>query len=445
MKQQTRRETTLLPLLLEEEEVLSKYGNDHPKVKSIRRRIESTKEFLQKLVEFEMQELEADEDLDGLVSSEEAAQKWYKKLATMYVSSLQQNLLQLQEEARSLDELFIQEATAAKQLSEHQFQDESFRKDLDRTRKLFEVVVKNLDEVSFVEGYEGYIYEELAAAALGRQVAPSLGKIMALGVVLSCLAGFGFAYLIDHNVIQVTSPRPSDGKSTLASNLAVTIARSGKSVLLIDADLRRPRQHKLFGLDSAIGLASVVENGTEPSDAYQPIPGCDNLWIMSCGPRPKNPSELLSSSKFTAVLGFLRERFDFLIVDTPPVLAVSDPSAVAGQVDGVLLCLQIDNQARPVAPRACDMLREAGAELTGVVINAIGSGVSSYVYNYHAKRYGYDYAYKYGERVLDHGEAPQFTNGSAAGNGEAHGNAEAVGNGEAVGELVPPRKDSLDA
>lgn len=207
-----------------------------------------------------------------------------------------------------------------------------------------------------------------------------------------------------HQVIQVTSPMPGDGKSTLASNLAVTIAQSGKSVLLLDADFRRPTQHEVFAMEAPeIGLASVVAGDAEPADAWQEIPFVPNLRIMACGPRPENPSELLSSESFANVLQLLRDQFDFVIVDTPPVLAVSDPMAVAARVDGVILTFRIHKRARPLALRARDALVTTGANVIGVVVNGVDHETSSYYSEYKYGYAGYRYGYnsRYGEYSSD--------------------------------------------
>ena len=183
-------------------------------------------------------------------------------------------------------------------------------------------------------------------------------------------------------VIQVTSPCPGDGKSTLAGNLAASIAQSGKRVLLIDADFRKPRVHKLFNLNPEVGLATVINGSTKISNAIQP---CDvkNLYLLPCGPRPHNPAELLSSQRFQKLLDQLREmeKLDYIIIDTPPVLAVTDPSNVAPRVDGVLLVLRINKRSRANAMRATQILNDLGAETLGIVVNGIGGG--------RGKGYGY--------------------------------------------------------
>ena len=156
-------------------------------------------------------------------------------------------------------------------------------------------------------------------------------------------------------VIQVTSPVPGDGKSTLSSNMAVTMAQSGRRVLLIDADLRRPRVAKIFGIDSEIGVAAVVSGKVEVDDAILagPVP---NLSILPGGKRPSNPAEILSSERFKNMVDMLRDKFDVIIIDTPPLLAVSDPGAVAGIVDGVVLTMRLRRNVKPLAARAKSIL-----------------------------------------------------------------------------------------
>ena len=174
-----------------------------------------------------------------------------------------------------------------------------------------------------------------------------------------------------HQLIQITSPNPGDGKSTLSTNLAMSIARAGKNVLLVDADLRRPNVHKLLGMDNDFGVTSVVEGGFDFEDAIQsgPLPHLD---VMTSGPRENNRAELLLSPRFAEMLNALRERYDYVIVDTPPVLAVSDPAAIGAMVDGVILVLRINRQARLHAVRARETLDLVGARLIGVVVNALG-------------------------------------------------------------------------
>lgn len=193
-----------------------------------------------------------------------------------------------------------------------------------------------------------------------------------------------------HKVIQVTSPNASDGKSTVAANLATSIAQSGKKVVLVDADFRKPRQHRIFGVSAAAGLASVIAGTAELKEVIQPtaVPG---LSLLPCGPLPPNPAELLTSARFKEMLDVLRDDFDFVIVDTPPLLAVSDPSVVAPRVDGVLLAVRIAKNTRPHAERAKEILTSMDANVLGVVVNGVDREAN----------YGYEYGYGYGYGQTD--------------------------------------------
>ncbi|MBX3441671.1 MAG: polysaccharide biosynthesis tyrosine autokinase [Planctomyces sp.] len=196
-----------------------------------------------------------------------------------------------------------------------------------------------------------------------------------------------------NRVIQITSADPGDGKSTLAANLAVAIATSGKKCLLVDADLRRPRVHALFGLENTVGVSSVVNDGLDVPDAVQQS-SIANLDIMTVGPRVENPAELLLSPRFTELVAVLRERYDFVLFDTPPVLAVTDPAAVAAHVDGVVLVVRITKRSRPHGKRACETLDLIGARVLGVVVNGVDGRTPDYAGGY-GSSYGAN-PYRYG-------------------------------------------------
>lgn len=195
-------------------------------------------------------------------------------------------------------------------------------------------------------------------------------------------------------VIQVTSPDQGDGKSTVAANLAVAIAHSGRPTLLIDADLRRPTVHSLFGIDGGPGLAGTIAGAADPDDAILES-GVPNLSLLPCGMRPHNPAELLADPGFEQLLDWARDRYDFIIVDTPPLLAVSDPGNVACRVDAVLLTLRLDKRTRAKAIEARDILDRVGANVLGIVINGVNAkGDYGYQAGYHytnSSTYGYRY------------------------------------------------------
>ena len=200
-------------------------------------------------------------------------------------------------------------------------------------------------------------------------------------------------------VVQVTSPVPGDGKSTLSANLAVTMAQSGRRVLLIDADFRRPRLHKLFGLEVESGLAQLVLGEAEIDETTYTT--CiANLSLMAGGKRPSNPAELLSSNRFAELVEILRQKYDIIIIDTPPLLAVSDPSVVASLVDGVVLTMRLRRNVKPLATRAFRVLESVDAQILGVVVNGVSTeaayGGYGYNYSYNDYRYSYRSNYNYG-------------------------------------------------
>jgi len=230
----------------------------------------------------------------------------------------------------------------------------------------------------------------------------------------------------DHKVIQISSPLPGDGKSTCVANLAVTIAKSGKSVLVVDADFRRPTIHTMLGLmDESVGLAKVVQGTVEPHDAIQATE-VENLSVLAAGKSPSNPSELLSSPEFKDFLAFARETFDFVIVDTPPLLAVTDPSVVAARVDGVILALRIRKGIQGPSKRSCELLSSVGANVLGVLVNAVDEKTKSgygYGYGYgYGRGYGYGYGYGGYGSVYGYGSTGEEEPVEASGKGSASGN-----------------------
>lgn len=183
-------------------------------------------------------------------------------------------------------------------------------------------------------------------------------------------------------VIQITSSVPGEGKTTTAANLAVVLAQSGNSVVLVDADLRRPRIHRMFNIDRTLGLTSNLV--AEPLDmTLQSIDS--NLSVITSGPVPPNPSELLSSRRMDAIIAELRLRFDYVILDSPPALAVSDAVALSRHVDGVVLVLQAGRTSVPQVRRALAALDQVNAPVLGLVLNRVSHkrlARSEYMYAY---------------------------------------------------------------
>ena len=171
-------------------------------------------------------------------------------------------------------------------------------------------------------------------------------------------------------VIQITSPSPGDGKSVVAANLATSLAQSCHNVLLVDCDLRRPRQHELFQIDRREGLSTVLTGATELPDAVQPTT-VDGLSVITCGPLPSNPAELLSSPRFADFLELASSKYDFVLLDSAPLLSVSDPATIAARADGVLLVLRLTKDARSLATGAMEKLEAVHAHTFGVVVNCV--------------------------------------------------------------------------
>jgi protein-tyrosine kinase len=168
----------------------------------------------------------------------------------------------------------------------------------------------------------------------------------------------------------VTSAAPSEGKSTTAANLAVVFAQAGMQVCLVDADLRRPSVARLFGLAPWQGLTTAMLGETGVDAVFQSA-GVERLTVLTSGPVPPNPAEILGSARMTALLQHLEARFDMVILDTPPVLAVTDATLLSPRVGGVLLVTRSGVTGGGQARRAADALRAVKANLLGSVLGAV--------------------------------------------------------------------------
>lgn len=189
--------------------------------------------------------------------------------------------------------------------------------------------------------------------------------------------------------ILITSPIPNEGKSTTISNLGVVMAQTGKNVVVVDCDFRNPTQHKIFNITNK-GISNCIATGEAVDNVIQAttIP---NLWVIPSGPVAPNPSELLGSEKMTELLADLTARFDYVLVDTPPVMPVTDAAVMASKVDGVIMLLESGSVAPNVAKEAKTRLEQAGAHILGAVLNKVDVGAGHYGYGS-----GYGYYYYYG-------------------------------------------------
>ncbi len=173
----------------------------------------------------------------------------------------------------------------------------------------------------------------------------------------------------DLRTLLVTSAGPSEGKSTVLANLAITIAESGRRVIAADCDLRRPGLHRLFGLRETPGLTTMLlEGDADPPLQTTAVP---HLRVLASGPLPPNPAELLASERMAGVISRLAEHADLVLFDSPPVAAVSDAAVLAARVDGVLLVVDAGRTRRDTARQAKEQLERVGARLLGVVLNNV--------------------------------------------------------------------------
>jgi capsular exopolysaccharide synthesis family protein len=188
----------------------------------------------------------------------------------------------------------------------------------------------------------------------------------------------------------ITSPAPGDGKSTMASNIAIAMAQAGRRVLLVDADCRRPSQHRIFSVESEVGLSTVLLGRTPFAEAVHRT-STENLDILPCGPLPSNPSELLDSQAFIDLLKSISASYDKIVIDSPPLVPVTDARIIAASCDVTILVLRAEKSTRRMTQHAVDALNSVGAYVLGVVVNDVPRGQNgSYYYSgYGAYRYGY--------------------------------------------------------
>jgi capsular exopolysaccharide synthesis family protein len=190
-------------------------------------------------------------------------------------------------------------------------------------------------------------------------------------------------------VIMVTSGMPSEGKTTTAVNTAISLAQLGASVLVIDADLRRPSVHKVFSLSAQSGLSTCLSRDME-LDPLIHSTGVDNLSVLLCGPLPPNPAELISSNRMKEMLKTLKERYDHIVIDSPPLMQVSDSLILSTLVDGVIFVVEGGKSKRHIVQRARRELTQVGAKIFGVVINNVNVHSNSYD-DYYYSRFNTDY------------------------------------------------------
>jgi len=194
----------------------------------------------------------------------------------------------------------------------------------------------------------------------------------------------------DTKVIGITSSLPGEGKSFITTNLAVTTANSKKKTAVIDCDLRRAGSSKLFNVAGKKGLSDLLATSDITKES---LPLCDigveNLCILPAGSTPKNPAELLGLMTMDKVLSIMREEFDIIYIDVPPVLAVTDPIIISKKADAIIFIVKAGATAKKAVARAYGSLKNSGANIIGTVLNNMDTGIG-YYHKYKYKYGGYD-------------------------------------------------------
>ncbi len=190
---------------------------------------------------------------------------------------------------------------------------------------------------------------------------------------------------VDHplRTLLITSPAPGEGKSLTTANLAAVLAQAGRRVILVDADLHKPRVHRVFGLRNNVGLTTALLDehpNLEGLIQEGPVP---NLWVLTSGPLPPNPAELLGSTRAKELIAQLLAQADMVLFDSPPIVALADAVIISTQTDGVLLVLDVGHSRREVARRAVEALRRVNARVLGVVLNRMPIRGEGYYYYYY--------------------------------------------------------------
>jgi succinoglycan biosynthesis transport protein ExoP len=275
-------------------------------------------------------------------------------------------------------------------------------------RDLLDHRLKSVEEIASVLqlpvlGALPYFGDHEDKASAGRLVmlTPRAGAAEAIRTLRTALH-FGFAG-DDVKAIVITSPSPGDGKSTIASNLAIAMAQADQRVLLIDADLRKPTQHVIYEVSADRGLGSVLTDRRPVAEAI--IPNVfNNLDLLPCGPLPNNPVELLNNGFFADMLEKLRDRYDRIIIDAPPVMPLADARVIAALADATLLVLRADQSTRRISLAARNELWRVRATRIGVVVNGVPM-----------RKQGYGYGYGYGHE--HYGYISYGDDGASAENG----------------------------
>lgn len=187
----------------------------------------------------------------------------------------------------------------------------------------------------------------------------------------------------------ITSSGPAEGKTTTSSNLAVTMAQGGHKTIIIDCDQRKPKLHKVFGISNTLGLSNFLIGEAKFQEVVQ-VTEVENLHVLTAGVRPPNPSELLASSRMKNFIEELKKEYDHIILDTPPVIMVTDAQILSRYADGSILVVASGEADKEAAVRAKELLEKVNSRILGVVLNKIDTSRKGYYGHYYTYYYGND-------------------------------------------------------
>ena len=192
-------------------------------------------------------------------------------------------------------------------------------------------------------------------------------------------------------VLLVTSALPKEGKSSTSVNLGIVLAQKGSRVLLVDGDMRRPTLHRVLGVSRDVGLSSVLDGSTTEEKAVLPVPDFPNLFVLPAGPSPSNPVELLDSDSLRKLLKEWRNQYDYVIIDSPPTLSVTDAVVISPEVDAVVMVIRSGETTKDAIRRSRDTLYQVNAKIVGIVMNAVDLRSPDLYYYYYYSKHGSGY------------------------------------------------------
>lgn len=437
--------SNLLSLMSEEQKLKADFGVGHPKVRNIQNEIALVKKFMA-------------EKHESATAIPVETQLTPSLLMKAYIGFMENDVISADERKSEMETLLADAEKQARTLVEFELKEGIMRSRVERTQLLFDGVVEQLRDLDLAAGMRGYVHELLESPRRGEKVWPKLSLCGVGGLMMGLVVGLFLAVVNDQQdgrfrtseeidsaigipiltrigrlmpdgklpivpdnspegesfrilrtlllsdvregrlkTLSATSPLPQDGKSSILANLAAAFAKLEMSVVLVEADMRRPTFHTRFDVPDDVGLSELLRETATIDDALVPS-GVPNLTLITAGGGISNPSELLQGESFDRLLAALSQRFQLIIIDVGPVLAVSDPIIVAQKSDGMLLVVRSANDTRQQVLEAVETLRAANAKLLGCVVNTYGSGNGF-------ERRGYYGGYYSTDRVEKNGDA----------------------------------------